>query len=170
MIFWNISGCKITVYLATGTAVIVEPDKGSPINAKELLQLIVESEELALPPYAAEVFSLWMASSFLGTSNPHDSYHNHWNNAFSSYYLITRPRLCVCWKCLKIYTNSANVLRIWKKCAIKLSCWINFNILLHLPKWKWLRTASSTFSTVKGLFRSLKIVYLILKLFWRWRG
>ncbi|ODM86913.1 FERM domain-containing protein 8 [Orchesella cincta] len=57
--------CKIAVYLATGTAVILEPDSGSSCTAKELLQSIVESEELALPPYAGEVFSLWMASSFL---------------------------------------------------------------------------------------------------------
>lgn len=60
-------GCKIAVYLATGTAVILEPESGSSCTAKELLQSIVESEELALPPcYAGEVFSLWMASSFLG--------------------------------------------------------------------------------------------------------
>jgi hypothetical protein len=54
------------VYLATGTAVIVEPDKGSSATAKDLVDSLVDSEELALPPYAAEVFSIWMASSFLG--------------------------------------------------------------------------------------------------------
>lgn len=59
-------GCQIAVYLATGTAVILEPESGSSCTAKELLQSIVESEELALPPYAGEVFSLWMASSYLG--------------------------------------------------------------------------------------------------------
>jgi len=57
--------CRIAVYLATGTAIIVEPEKGISCSAKELLQAIVESEELALPAYASEVFSLWMASSFL---------------------------------------------------------------------------------------------------------
>lgn len=59
-------GCKMAVYLATGTAVIMEPDKGSSVTAKDLLDSLVESEELALSPYAAEVFSIWMASSFLG--------------------------------------------------------------------------------------------------------
>lgn len=56
----------MAVYLATGTSVVVEPDKGCTATAKDILQTIVESEELALPPFATEVFSLWMASSFLG--------------------------------------------------------------------------------------------------------
>lgn len=64
--FCFVIGCKIAVYLATGTAVILEPESGNSCTAKELLQAIVDSEELALPPYAGEVFSLWMASSFLG--------------------------------------------------------------------------------------------------------
>jgi hypothetical protein len=63
-------GCKIAVYLATGTAVIVEPDKGSSATAKDLLDSLVESEELALSPYASDVFSIWMASSFLGMVHP----------------------------------------------------------------------------------------------------
>ena len=67
--FFHVSGCKIAVYLATGTAIVLEPDKGSSATAKDILQTIVESEELALPPYAAEVFSIWMASSFLGITS-----------------------------------------------------------------------------------------------------
>jgi len=59
-------GCKIAVYLATGTAVIIEPDKGSSVTAKDLLDTLIESEELALPSYAMDMFTLWMASSFLG--------------------------------------------------------------------------------------------------------
>lgn len=66
---------------------IMEPDKGSSVTAKDLLDALVGSEELALSPYASDAFSIWMASSFLGLCFLNDNMQKKVSNIFV-YYII----------------------------------------------------------------------------------
>lgn len=54
------------VFLSNGTCVCVDTENGSHTTAAAILKSLVGTEELNLPPVAADVFALWMVSKELG--------------------------------------------------------------------------------------------------------
>ncbi|ODN05587.1 FERM domain-containing protein 8 [Orchesella cincta] len=85
--------------------VILEPDSGSSCTAKELLQSIVESEELALPPYAEKSFHYGWLLRFLVQLKPNQQplgVRKNWKRLLHNYSSATHleaesddPRICL---------------------------------------------------------------------------
>ena len=54
------------VFLSNGTCVCVDVEHGVNTNSATILKTLIETEELRLPPFALNVFALWMISPELG--------------------------------------------------------------------------------------------------------
>jgi len=58
----------VCVFLSNGTCVCVDTENGSHTTAAAILKSLIETEDLNLPPVAADVFALWMVSKELGNA------------------------------------------------------------------------------------------------------
>jgi len=56
---------QVCVFLSNGTCVCVDTENGLHTTAAAILKSLVETEDLNLPPVAADVFALWMVSKEL---------------------------------------------------------------------------------------------------------
>jgi|688.fasta_scaffold982421_2 hypothetical protein len=56
----------VCVFLSNGTCVCVDVEHGVNTNSATILKTLIETEELRLPPFAMNVFALWMISPELG--------------------------------------------------------------------------------------------------------
>ncbi|XP_046441277.1 putative FERM domain-containing protein FRMD8P1 [Daphnia pulex] len=53
---------QLCVFLSNGTCVCVDVEHGVNTNSATILKTLIETEELRLPPFAMNVFALWMIS------------------------------------------------------------------------------------------------------------